>query len=94
MSLPSQQGLTTAGATSRVLRDRTLIHCRLEVQRTALQAAFYFENHRLVEFLLENGADLNTQGGGYGNDVESSFHKEIESLSAKKGAVANAQGSD
>jgi ankyrin repeat protein len=49
----------------------------------------------VVELLLDKGADVNAQGGGYGNALEAasdSGHEKVVELLLAKGADVNAQG--
>lgn len=51
----------------------------------------------VVKNLLDKGADVNTQGGGYGNALQAASvrgHKEVVQLLLDKGADANTQGGD
>ena len=50
---------------------------------------------QVITHLLENGADVNAQGGQYGNALQAGSlkgHKEIVELLIEKGADVNAQG--
>ena len=50
---------------------------------------------RFVEFLLERGADVNAQGGQYGNALYSAAvdgHSEVVDILLKRGADVNTQG--
>ena len=49
----------------------------------------------IVQMLLERGADVNAEGGGYGNALQSASHndhQEIVQVLLKRGADVNAQG--
>ena len=57
-----------------------------------------FEGHdKIVQLLLEKGAEVNAQGGHYGNALQaacSGGHDKIVQLLLERGAEVNAQGGD
>ena len=63
---------------------------------TALQAAVCWGHKAIIKLLLENGAEVNTQGGFYGNALQAAAAlkgcKELVPLFLKKGADVNSQG--
>ena len=51
----------------------------------------------MVELLLSKGADVNAQGGEYGNALQAASdggHEKVVELLLSKGADVNAQGGD
>ena len=56
---------------------------------TALQAACYKGNARLVDLLLKKGADINAQGGYYGSALQAAcsrgYESSVDMLLAKGG---------
>ncbi|KAF8518578.1 hypothetical protein JB92DRAFT_2634701, partial [Gautieria morchelliformis] len=55
----------------------------------ALQVASLRGHHAIVQLLLENGADVNAQGGWYGNALQAALsqgHHPIVQLLLEKGA--------
>ncbi|KAG9672490.1 ankyrin repeat protein, partial [Aureobasidium melanogenum] len=68
---------------------------------TALAAASYKGSMKLVQTLLDHGADVNSKGGWYGNALQSSCYSRSYALDPgliqlllDKGARINAQGGD
>ncbi|KAJ7266795.1 ankyrin repeat domain-containing protein [Mycena rebaudengoi] len=62
-----------------------------------LIVASYYGYMDIVHLLIEKGADVNAQGGGYGNALQaasSSGHESIVHLLIEKGANVNAQGGE
>ncbi|KAK4220982.1 ankyrin repeat-containing domain protein, partial [Podospora fimiseda] len=62
----------------------------------ALQAASSEGHQEIVKLLLDKGADVNAQGGFYGNALQaasSEGHQQIVKLLLDKGADVNAHGS-
>ncbi|KAJ5159295.1 uncharacterized protein N7500_008946 [Penicillium coprophilum] len=63
--------------------------------RGALQAASLGSYESVVEILLEAGADVNAQGGGYGNALQAAVYNgspETVQILLRAGADVNAQG--
>lgn len=63
--------------------------------RTALCVACKMGNERMVELLMTSGADVNAQGGSYGNPLQTAIyygHTTIVELLLKRGADVNTQG--
>ena len=61
----------------------------------AVEAASECGHEHIVELLLANGADVNAQGGRYGNALQAASqdgHNKIVELLLEKGANVNAQG--
>ena len=62
---------------------------------TVLQAAAYIDRVTMMELLLENGAEVNAQGGKYGNALQAAaYNGHVTALKSllKNGADINAQG--
>ncbi|TKA66903.1 hypothetical protein B0A49_09530 [Cryomyces minteri] len=60
-----------------------------------LQAASFQGNEKIVQMLLEKGADINAYGGGYGSALQAASergHEEIVMLLLDKGADVDTQG--
>ena len=60
----------------------------------ALQAASRRGHQNIVQLLLENGADINAQGGGYGNALQAASdegHQNIVQLLLENGATKHAK---
>jgi hypothetical protein len=63
--------------------------------RTRLMVACFFGHVAVAKRSLEDGADVNAQGGHYGNALQAASyggHEQIVRLLLKKGADVNAQG--
>jgi ankyrin repeat protein len=61
---------------------------------SALQAAVYRGHEKIIELLLNKGADVNTQGGRHGSALQAAIagrDKKIIELLLSKGADVNAQ---
>ncbi|ORY09452.1 hypothetical protein BCR34DRAFT_516475, partial [Clohesyomyces aquaticus] len=59
------------------------------------QAALVKGNEQVVKLLLDKGADVNAQGGRYGNALQAALVKgneQVVKLLLDKGADVNAQG--
>ena len=72
------------------------------MHREDIMAMHYKLHHigvivKLLKLLLEKGADVNAQGGEYGNALQAASykgHSEIVKLLLEKGADVNAQGGE
>ena len=65
--------------------------------RAALSIAAEHGHDELVKLLLDEGADINAQGGSFGNALQAAScggHKQIVKLLLDKGAEVNSQGGD
>ena len=70
-------------------------HNQLKTRSKELQAEANQGNKKIVELLLSKGADINAQGGFYGNALQAAAyrgHEKIVELLLSKGADVNAQG--
>lgn len=58
--------------------------------RNALQTASWGGHQEIVKLLLDNGAEVNAQGGDYGNALQAASrggHREIVKLLQRRGAI-------
>jgi hypothetical protein len=63
--------------------------------RAFLQAASFEGHEKVVELLLDRGADVNAQGGYYGNALQAALvrgHEKVVELLLDRGANVNTQG--
>jgi len=70
---------------------------QMTLENNALSAAFSGGGKEVVRMLLENGADVNAQGGQYGNALQAAScggHQEVVQILLEKGADVNAQGGE
>ena len=61
----------------------------------ALQAASFGGHEKVVQMLLDQGADVNAQGGEYGNALQAASvkgHEKVVQMLLDQGADVNAQG--
>jgi ankyrin repeat protein len=75
--------------------DSALVNSKDKDDKTPLFIAAEQGNVGVIEVLLDKGADVNAQGGGYGNALYAASaggHKETATLLLDKGADVNAQG--
>ncbi|KAJ6496842.1 ankyrin repeat-containing domain protein [Mycena vulgaris] len=66
-----------------------------ETKDQALYAASYNGHNQLVQLLIDEGADVNAEGGHYGNALQAATlngHKQIVQLLIDEGADVNSQG--
>jgi hypothetical protein len=74
--------------------DRPWDHPNTDIQ---LVIASLFGHNTVVQLLLDRGADVNAQGGEYGNALQAASaegHELVVKLLLNKGADVNAQGGD
>ncbi|KAH8722866.1 ankyrin repeat-containing domain protein [Phaeosphaeriaceae sp. PMI808] len=82
-------------ARSLLAADRAMVNSSDRDNKTPLYAAAEQGHRAVVEVLFESSADVNAQGGHYGNALQAALakgHKEMAVLLLEKGADVNAQG--
>jgi ankyrin repeat protein len=75
--------------------DSAMVNSKDKDDNSPLSIAAEQGNQAVMEVLLDKGADVNAQGGYYGNALQSASvngHKEVVTLLLDKGADVNAQG--
>lgn len=79
--------------------ENTAIHAALSARAgllgNALQAAAYGGHEKVVQTLLDQGADINTRGGYFGNALQAAVwkgHEKVVQILLDQGADINSQG--
>jgi ankyrin repeat protein len=77
-----------------LIDHQTLSNGRVYRDQSLLLTAIEFQKETLVRFLVENGADVNAQGGKYGNPLQAAATENVEIVRylVENGADVNAQG--
>ncbi|KAH8745815.1 ankyrin repeat-containing domain protein, partial [Diaporthe sp. PMI_573] len=75
--------------------DKAALNVRDGKGRTPLMWGCLVGHKEVVQMLLDKGADVNTQGGEYGNALHAASHqghKEVVQMLLDKGADVNTRG--
>ncbi|EMD92284.1 hypothetical protein COCHEDRAFT_1134609 [Bipolaris maydis C5] len=75
--------------------DSVMVNSKDKDGKTPLLVAVEQGNYEVIEMLLDKGANVNAQGGQYGNTLQAALarnHEEIAMLLLDKGADVNAKG--
>jgi ankyrin repeat protein len=77
--------------------DKSTVNHSDSIGMDVLKWASLRGHYETVQILLENGADVNTQGGFYGNDLQAASeggHLETVKILLERGADVNSQGGE